>query len=634
MGTVWLAQQTEPVRRPVALKLVKAGMDTRAVLARFDAERQALAVMDHPNIAKVLDAGETGDGRPFFVMELVPGVPITKFCDDRCLGLCERLGLFVQVCQAVQHAHQKGVIHRDIKPSNVLVSLYDDFPAPKVIDFGIAKAAGEPLTEQTLLTGHASVVGTPEYMSPEQASFDNLDIDTRSDVYALRVLLYELLAGSPPFGGNDLRRAGLLEFLRVVREVDPPRPSQKLSTSDALPSLSASRGAEPARLAASLRGELDWIVMKALEKDRARRYATADALARDVRRFLADEVVEARPPSRGYLLRKFVRRHRGQVITALVVMAALSAGVIGTSVGLFRAEQSVRREAAVQAQMRRAMTRQMADRLQSDMMRLAAIGNALAATVKQGQNWNERQIIDWMNQTIETEPEVLGLSIAFEPGTFDPVGDPATVREPFRPLLPLGIDAIDPCRDGYSLYVLRQEQRGGNRPVAEALKREYRYRTQPWYRNTLTGAASGWEREPAPDRYGPMVAYTMPLYSPGGQKSADGSRDGQGRWSRQVLGRDGHPTHQGRVSATGDEAGRLDPQSRRRRYYPPGPAGSRGSAARGRGRCRTPRWDETGSGGRGADGSDERVEQDRLRTRAACGSDDTSGRQREVPGGV
>jgi tetratricopeptide (TPR) repeat protein len=338
MGSVWMAQQTEPVRRVVAVKIIKAGMDSKAVLARFEAERQALAMMDHPNIARVLDAGTTEGGRPFFVMELVKGVPITRFCDERRLSPRQRLELFVPVCQAIQHAHQKGVIHRDIKPSNVLVALYDDRPVPKVIDFGVAKATGPALTEHTLLTGFGTVVGTPEYMSPEQATLNNLDIDTRSDVYALGVLLYELLTGTTPVDRRRLGQAAVLEILRIVREVEPPTPSSRLSTLEALPSIAANRSVEPARLTRMLRGELDWIAMKALDKDRSRRYETANALARDVQRYLADEVVEARPPSAGYRLRKFVRRHKGRVMAASLVLLALVAGIIGTTWGLVRAK--------------------------------------------------------------------------------------------------------------------------------------------------------------------------------------------------------------------------------------------------------------------------------------------------------
>ncbi|MFO0876118.1 MAG: protein kinase [Gemmataceae bacterium] len=354
MGRVWRAKQTEPVKRFVAVKLIKAGMDSRQVLTRFEAERQALALMDHPHIARVLDGG-IHDGRPFFVMELVKGVPITEYCDTNQLNPPQRLGLFVQACQAIQHAHQKGIIHRDIKPSNVLVALCDDRPVVKVIDFGVAKATGGTLTEGTLDTGFGGVVGTPQYMSPEQATFNNLDIDTRSDVYALGVLLYELLTGSPPFSGEELRKRGLLEILRVVREEDPPRPSSKLSTAEGLPSLSASRGTEPKKLMGLLRNELDWIVMKALEKDRTRRYETANGFAADVLRYLAGEAVQAHPPSRAYRLRKFLRRNKGRVLAAsLIVMASLVgiAGVVAVQVQANRdlaeknAELEVAREQA------------------------------------------------------------------------------------------------------------------------------------------------------------------------------------------------------------------------------------------------------------------------------------------------
>jgi serine/threonine protein kinase len=339
LGSVYMAQQTEPVKRAVAVKVIKAGMDSAQVLARFEAERQALAMMDHPNIAKVFDAGTTDGGRPFFVMELVKGTPITQFCDERRLTPRQRLELFVPVCQAIQHAHQKGVIHRDIKPSNVLVALYDDRPVAKVIDFGVAKAAGQSLTEQTLMTGYGAVVGTPEYMSPEQASLNNLDIDTRSDVYSLGVLLYELLTGTTPVDRKSLAKAALLEVLHIVREVEAPRPSAKLSTLDTLPSVAANRGTEPARLSRLMKGELDWLVMKALEKDRTRRYDTANGLARDIQRYLADEVVEARPPSVAYRVSKFVRRHKGQVIAASLVLLALLGGFVGTTLGLFEARR-------------------------------------------------------------------------------------------------------------------------------------------------------------------------------------------------------------------------------------------------------------------------------------------------------
>src|SRR5262245_36461787 len=327
MGTVWMAQQTEPVKRLVAVKLIKPGMDTRQVLARFEAERQALALMDHPNIAKVHDAGTTqgepggvSPGRPYFVMELVKGVPITEFCDQNHLTPRQRLELFLPVCQAVQHAHQKGIIHRDLKPSNVLVALYDDKPVPKVIDFGVAKATGTPLTEETLHTGFGAVVGTVEYMSPEQAGFNQLDIDTRSDIYSLGVLLYELLTGTTPLERQRVKGAGLLEALRIIREEETPQPSMRLSTAEELPSIAACRGVESGKLRRPVRGELDWIVMKALEKHRNPRYETASALARDVERYLHDEPMQAGPPSRWYRPRKFSRRHKtGRSIAGLVL---------------------------------------------------------------------------------------------------------------------------------------------------------------------------------------------------------------------------------------------------------------------------------------------------------------------------
>jgi WD40 repeat protein/serine/threonine protein kinase len=337
MGAVFMAEQTRPIQRRVALKLIKPGMDSRQVLARFEAERQALALMDHPNIARVLDAGETlpayagGSPRPYFVMELVKGVPITRYCDEHRLTPRQRLELFVDVCQAVQHAHQKGIIHRDLKPSNVLVALYDGRPVPKVIDFGIAKAIGSKLTERTLFTEFGAVVGTLEYMSPEQTELNNLDIDTRNDVYSLGVLLYELLTGTTPLERERLKGTALLEALRLIREEEPPRPSTRLSTTEELPAIAANRGLEPGRLSGLVRGELDWIVMKALEKDRGRRYDTAKGLGRDIERYLADEPVLACPPSAGYRLRKLLLRHRGPALAAALVLTALLAGVVVSS---------------------------------------------------------------------------------------------------------------------------------------------------------------------------------------------------------------------------------------------------------------------------------------------------------------
>jgi eukaryotic-like serine/threonine-protein kinase len=344
MGTVWKAEQTQPVRRTVALKLIKAGMDTRSVLSRFEAERQALAVMEHPNIARVHDGGTTESGRPYFVMEYVNGVPFTRYCDDARLTIDQRLELFVPVCQAVQHAHTKGVMHRDLKPNNILVCLNDGHPVPKVIDFGLAKAIQQPLTERAVDTADGVLVGTPLYMSPEQAEFNNLDVDARTDLYALGVILYELLTGTTPLKEHRFREAGWHELLRLIKEEEPPRPSARLSTSEALPSLAAQRKMDPSRLTKLVRGELDWIAMKCLEKDRSRRYETASGLARDIQRYLADESVEACPPSVGYRLSKFVRRNRGPVLSVGLLILLLVAGIAGTSVGLARAEAARRGE--------------------------------------------------------------------------------------------------------------------------------------------------------------------------------------------------------------------------------------------------------------------------------------------------
>ncbi len=340
MGVVYMAEQTEPVKRRVALKIIKPGMDTRHVIARFEAERQALAMMDHTNIAKVLDAGQTGAGRPYFVMELVNGTPITDYCDEQRLTPTERLELFVPVCQAVQHAHQKGIIHRDLKPTNILVALYDGQAVPKVIDFGVAKATGQSLTEKTLFTEFGQVIGTLEYMSPEQAERNQLDIDTRSDIYSLGVILYELLVGETPFDRGRLRSAAFHEILRILREEDPPRPSTRLSGSQSLPSIAANRRLEPVRLAGTIRGDLDWIVMKALEKDRVRRYDTASALSEDIIRFLGDEAVAARPPSRIYRFRKFARRNRALMTTAIAVLLTLIIGLVGISWQLLRVKRA------------------------------------------------------------------------------------------------------------------------------------------------------------------------------------------------------------------------------------------------------------------------------------------------------
>jgi serine/threonine protein kinase len=346
-GVVYMAEQQEPVRRRVALKVIKLGMDSRNVIARFEAERQALAVMDHPNIAKVLDAGATDAGRPYFVMELIHGIRITTYCDQNHLSTRERLELFVQVCQAIQHAHQKGIIHRDIKPSNILVTLRDGVPVPKVIDFGIAKATSDQqLTDKTLFTQFAMFIGTPAYMSPEQAEMSELGVDTRSDIYSLGVLLYELLTGKTPFDARRLLEAGLDEIRRIIREQEPARPSTRLSTLTAadLTEIAKHRHSDPAKLCNLIQGDLDWIVMKAMDKDRARRYETANGLAMDIRRHLTGEPVTARAPSAGYKFGKFVQRNRGPVFAAGLLLLAVVTGIVGTTRGLLAAKQALRAE--------------------------------------------------------------------------------------------------------------------------------------------------------------------------------------------------------------------------------------------------------------------------------------------------
>jgi serine/threonine protein kinase/tetratricopeptide (TPR) repeat protein len=414
MGTVYRAEQTGPVRRQVALKIIRPGMDSRQVLARFEAERQALALMDHPNIARVFDAGQSpplvtgGPARPYFVMELVSGVPITRYCDERRLTPRQRLELFVPVCRAVQHAHQKGVIHRDIKPSNVLVAEADGRPVPKVIDFGVAKATGDRLTNQTLETSLGAIIGTLEYMSPEQAEPGQPDIDTRSDVYSLGVLLYELLTGTTPFDRKRLKQAAWMESLRVIREEDPPKPSTRLSTIEELPSIAAKRGIEPGRLSGLVRGELDWIVMKSLEKDRGRRYATANGLAQDIENYLADAPVAACPPSVGYRLSKFARRHKVALAAAAACVAVLLAATVVSAWQAVRATAAERHardsEATALAARARADAEAANARAVSDFLQNDLLGQADAANQPSGArnpNITVREVLDRAGREVE-----------------------------------------------------------------------------------------------------------------------------------------------------------------------------------------------------------------------------------------
>ncbi len=389
-GTVYMAEQEEPVRRRVALKIIKLGMDTKAVIARFEAERQALAMMDHPNIARVFDAGATDTGRPYFVMELVHGIPITEYCDTSKLSTRDRLELFIPVCRAVQHAHQKGIIHRDIKPSNVLVTLHDGAPVPKVIDFGIAKATSQRLTEKTLFTEFRQFIGTPEYMSPEQAEMSGLDIDTRSDIYALGVLLYELLTGTTPLDAKSLRSAAYGEIQRIIREVEPPKPSTRISGLGATLAVTAAhRDIDSRKLSQLMRGELDWIVMKCMEKDRTRRYETATGIAADIQRYLRDEAVEASPPSTTYKLRKLARRYRRPLRAAMIFVLLL---IIATIFSSWQAIRATRARAATLIEKQRAD--EQADVAKSIATSLQQIlGSANPDTAK-GHDYTVRQLLD------------------------------------------------------------------------------------------------------------------------------------------------------------------------------------------------------------------------------------------------
>ncbi len=394
MGTVWVAEQIHPIKRKVALKLIKPGMDSRQVLARFDAERQALALMDHPNIAKVYDGGMTEQGRPYFAMEYVKGMPLTEYCDQARLSVDERLKLFVPICQAIQHAHQKGIIHRDLKPSNVLICLYDGKPVPKVIDFGLAKAMHQPLTEQTLHTGHGLMLGTPLYMSPEQAENNNLDVDTRSDVYSLGVMLYELLTGTTPLEKAQLKQAAFGEILRLIKEVEPPKPSTRISTSAQRASIAAQRSLDPEQLGRSISGDLDWIIMKALDKERNRRYETANGLARDIERFLNQEAVEACPPSARYRLKKQFQKHRAAITTTAAFIVLITIAAITSTWQAFRATRA-------EAQARNALDRAVANEQQA-LKAQTAESNAREAEVE-ARFAEAKQRADAETQRVEAE---------------------------------------------------------------------------------------------------------------------------------------------------------------------------------------------------------------------------------------
>ncbi len=409
MGEVWTADQTLPVKRTVAIKLIKFGMDSRAVLARFEQERQTLAMMDHPNIAQMFDAGVTDQGQPYFVMEFVNGRSLGTFCDQRKLTPKQRLELFVPICQAVQHAHQKGIVHRDLKPSNIVVSVVDEKPVPIVIDFGVAKATGPKLTEESIVTQLGTMVGTLAYMSPEQAGLTGNDVDTRTDIYSLGVILYELLSGLRPIDCNRLASNGLAEMVRVIQEEEPSRPSTKLSSNNLLPSIAAVRGIEPRKLPAMLKGELDWVVMKCIDKQRERRYQTANALARDIERYLLNEPVEARPASTSYRCAKFIRRNRGLVIAGSLMGLLLIGGIAGTSYGLFRAEAA--RRIAVDAQ-QSASERETSERkAKIEATRQASIALASAESERNANAKAQKRLTQ-----IEKSNEILGsIFVALKP---------------------------------------------------------------------------------------------------------------------------------------------------------------------------------------------------------------------------
>jgi serine/threonine protein kinase len=492
MGVVYMAEQQEPVRRKVALKVIKPGMDSAQVIARFEAERQALAMMDHQNIARVLDAGTTASGRPYFVMELVLGVPITTFCDDNQLTPRERLELFIPICHAIQHAHQKGIIHRDIKPSNVLVTMYDDKPVPKVIDFGVAKAVGQRLTEKTLFTELGALVGTFEYMSPEQAEINAFGVDTRSDIYSLGVLLYELLTGATPLEKKRVREATLNEVVRLIKEEEPPRPSVRLSSSGTLAKIAAARKTEPAQLAKLVRGELDWIVMKSLEKDRSRRYETANAMAQDVQRYLTDEPVQAGPPSATYRVRKLARKHKAALVIAGAFVLLLASGMAVSAWQALKATWAERRMQAERDLAQMALTCQVAERLDGEMKQLAAVASTIEAGLAQ-QDWQQDHLAELLEVLLRRDDRIHGLTLAYEEGK-----GPKNEKD-------------------YCLYVCRdlKDPKKINPPMNLLPEKGYPlYRNWDWYKKPLKEDKAQWTGpgfDGAPDAKFWMISYSLPM---------------------------------------------------------------------------------------------------------------------------
>ena len=504
MGTVYMAEQTQSVQRKVALKIIKPGMDSAQVIARFEAERQALAMMDHVNIARVLDVGATEAGRPYFVMELVHGVSITKYCDDNRLTPRQRLELFVPVCQAIHHAHQKGIIHRDIKPSNVMITLCDGKPVPKVIDFGVAKATEQRLTERTLFTQYGAMVGTPEYMSPEQAEMSALGVDTRSDIYSLGVLLYELLTGSTPLIHKRVRAAGISEVVRMIKEEEPPTPSHRLSDSgDALATLSAQRQTAPGKLAMLLRGEVDWIVMKCLEKDRTQRYDSAAALAQDVQRYLADEPVEACPPSTMYRMRKFARKNKTALIVAHVIVLLLVVGLAASAWQAVRATQAERqiKEERNRAQM--ALTQQVADRIDGEMKQLAAVASTIEAALAYREEWERAHLVHWLTDLLRKDDRIHGITLSYQPG----LGPDKGMGHP---------------KGLYCLYVVRSDQSPTGIKDVDLLPSEDKdpakhydlYLDWPWYKDALKKGPhwNGPGYDGAPQEQFWMFSYSIPMW--------------------------------------------------------------------------------------------------------------------------